>query len=319
PMPTLLVEQDDQQTLITIHGRTPIGRSAENRIVIADAHVLPLHACIVSEGRDSYIEDLSGGLSTEVNGELVSQRQPLRDGDRIRIGPARITFSEAGDEDPPREQASPTELIRFQCACGATIKARAVLAGRRGRCKRCGEMVTVPQPDEEVLEAVEILDDEPESIGVKEVCSVCQSDLDEEDERTICSACGLPFHSECWRENLGCSAYGCRNVNALKPRPQPLPARPPLRSFGPPVQTGPRPAAVDPGTPWEYLFLAGTALAVLLGLVTFGLTALVAGIAAGAYVVLRFDRARLVLMTICLVAAALGFLVGIVVSIMLWV
>lgn len=51
------------------------------------------------------------------------------------------------------------------------------------------------------------------------ICSICQCPVEPHDEVTECNACGLPFHQECWEENQGCAAYGCRNVHALKQGP----------------------------------------------------------------------------------------------------
>ncbi len=47
-------------------------------------------------------------------------------------------------------------------------------------------------------------------------CGICQTIIGPEEKLTFCNECKLPFHEECWKENLGCSAYGCPNVNILK-------------------------------------------------------------------------------------------------------
>jgi hypothetical protein len=50
------------------------------------------------------------------------------------------------------------------------------------------------------------------------VCNICSYPIEQQlEKKTVCSACGLPFHSECWHEIGGCSAYGCTNVNLLNP------------------------------------------------------------------------------------------------------
>lgn len=51
-----------------------------------------------------------------------------------------------------------------------------------------------------------------------DVCNICSYPIEQQlENKTVCSACGLPFHSECWNEIGGCSAYGCTNVNVLNP------------------------------------------------------------------------------------------------------
>ncbi|MBK8981887.1 MAG: DUF4440 domain-containing protein [Ignavibacteria bacterium] len=43
------------------------------------------------------------------------------------------------------------------------------------------------------------------------ICPYCQSRLKKGADITVCSACGVPHHRECWDENSGCTSYGCRN------------------------------------------------------------------------------------------------------------
>ena len=43
-------------------------------------------------------------------------------------------------------------------------------------------------------------------------CAYCQSPLEPADARVTCSACGAEAHEECWKENGGCSVYGCRET-----------------------------------------------------------------------------------------------------------
>jgi len=44
------------------------------------------------------------------------------------------------------------------------------------------------------------------------LCSICQTAILAGERVLTCSHCGLPFHSECWNENRGCSAYGCKGA-----------------------------------------------------------------------------------------------------------
>lgn len=50
-------------------------------------------------------------------------------------------------------------------------------------------------------------------------CSYCGADVLADESKTVCEACGLIFHAECWKENMGCTAYGCRMQNCLKAGP----------------------------------------------------------------------------------------------------
>jgi hypothetical protein len=40
-------------------------------------------------------------------------------------------------------------------------------------------------------------------------CSICQSGIIAGEHIVFCPDCALPFHEECWKENGGCSQYGC--------------------------------------------------------------------------------------------------------------
>jgi hypothetical protein len=61
-------------------------------------------------------------------------------------------------------------------------------------------------------------------------CAFCQSAIGPNDDVAPCPFCGQPHHAECWRENGGCTVYGCRGQNLLggiasprAPQDQPTP------------------------------------------------------------------------------------------------
>lgn len=45
-------------------------------------------------------------------------------------------------------------------------------------------------------------------------CPICRSQVVRGEPVVACPACGLGYHDECWRENEGCGAYGCRRAPA---------------------------------------------------------------------------------------------------------
>lgn len=150
------------------------------------------------------------------------------------------------------------------------------------------------------------------------LCSICQSSIQADDANTNCSECHLPFHLECWEENLGCSAYGCSNVNALRSGPD-------IRIGSPPPFPGVRgislnttPPAQESDIPWEYLLLAASALGTLFGLMCFGALALAAGVVAVlCFVTSGKDKPSPVL-TACMVMSVIGLIAGVAVSISFW-
>lgn len=150
-----------------------------------------------------------------------------------------------------------------------------------------------------------------------QLCSICQTLLQASDPSTTCSECHLPFHEECWEENLGCSAYGCPNVNALRPGPDiqinsppPLPSR--YQSVNNNVQTE------ESDIPWEYLLLAASALGALLGLVCFGVFSLAAGIVAVIYFIATEKEKPSAVLAACLAMSLIGFIVGVALSVSFW-
>jgi hypothetical protein len=203
------------------------------------------------------------------------------------------------------------DKIVFRCECGASLGAPKSAAGRQGKCKHCGQVLRVPgKSDAPSSDFVEI---------IEEFCSVCQTTIEEDEAQTRCDACGLPFHVECWEENLGCSAYGCSNVNALKAGPDlsitSLPTLPSYRRQQAAVQQR-QAAATEADVPWEFLLLAASALALLFGLLCFGLFSLVAGAGAIAFMVHRREAANLAVMIACIVISGVGFLGGLIVSLL---
>jgi hypothetical protein len=44
------------------------------------------------------------------------------------------------------------------------------------------------------------------------LCSICQTNIIAGERIVYCPHCSLPFHVECWDENKGCSAYGCKGA-----------------------------------------------------------------------------------------------------------
>jgi hypothetical protein len=47
-------------------------------------------------------------------------------------------------------------------------------------------------------------------------CPYCQTNIKENADKVVCSACHTPHHKECWEENKGCTTYGCANNPGTK-------------------------------------------------------------------------------------------------------
>jgi hypothetical protein len=104
----------------------------------------------------------------------------------------------------------------------------------------------------------------------EDFCSICQSEIYAKDDRTSCPSCNLTFHAQCWKENLGCSAYGCDQVNALAPAPSPTAAAEEAydRDYVPQDSAL---EAQDSTFPWDSVLLALSFVAMAVGAIAYGL------------------------------------------------
>jgi pSer/pThr/pTyr-binding forkhead associated (FHA) protein len=97
----VLRDDEDRQVIVELEGeraRLTIGRSEANDIALEwDARVSRTHAALERLGADWTIAD--DGLSrngTWVNGERVTARRRLRDGDVVRVGATAVAFCAPG-------------------------------------------------------------------------------------------------------------------------------------------------------------------------------------------------------------------------------
>jgi hypothetical protein len=141
---------------------------------------------------------------------------------------------------------------------------------------------------------------------VRELCSICQFPVEGDEVRTWCPHCGLPFHAECWEENYGCSAYGCPQVNALKP------ARAAAPRPAAPAALGPDPF------PWDFLFVGAGAVSALVGLVTYGVPSVLVLLVALTARVLRKRKGPVWVLLLCVLVCLAGAVGGFLASRYLW-
>jgi hypothetical protein len=88
--------------------RLTVGRHASNDLVLDDSEVSRLHAVFEPVAAAWVVRDLSSRNGTRVNGDRISGERPLRSGDEVRIGQARIVYrSDTADPLAPTEGAEP--------------------------------------------------------------------------------------------------------------------------------------------------------------------------------------------------------------------
>ena len=215
-----------------------------------------------------------------------------------------------------------SETITFRCECGSSLSAPRAKAGGKGKCQRCGKVVPIPSVSEPAPRGAPA-DKSPGEPSSSATCGICQTALRPTDEVTHCNACQLPFHVECWLENFGCSAYGCRNVNVLKTATPTYAAAGAGQANAPTMLSHPagssaasamRPGLLGGDFPWEYILLVISGIGVLFGLVSFGVISLAFGVFAGvAYAFGGKGKSPLPFVA-CVVISLLGFVVGAIVS-----
>lgn len=76
-----------------------IGRGADAELWLSDDGVSRKHARLLQEGDRYYLEDLSSANGTYVQGEKISGRRLLEDGDQIQMGPSAVFRYSITDDD----------------------------------------------------------------------------------------------------------------------------------------------------------------------------------------------------------------------------
>jgi hypothetical protein len=202
------------------------------------------------------------------------------------MGPASIIFhgdDAVIDTAQPEQKAGTKDGLLLNCSCGARLWVPEDRIGGTGLCPQCGATV---------------------ALGERAVCSICQWEIMADVPTQRCPDCGQTFHVECWRENRGCSAYGCRQVNALA---DPRDAQVHEEEVGTPPQVTRR-------VSWEKPLVAASVAASLAGLLAFGLPALLVAILAASYRRKHRQRMHRGRLRACIIISVLGLIAGIAVS-----
>ena len=319
-MASLTIQIDDATQAGVITGRVLIGRKPFNTIAIDHPAVSRLHAWIERRDGAWWIGDCGARNGTFVNARRITRRTRLEDGDRITVAHATLVYHDRDDlpagAAPIRLEQADDRLTAdhngflFDCACGAPTWVPNHLAGRVQTCGHCHQQVQIPPAPAANLSDAPPADDAPPIL-----CSICQCPISRGESQTHCPDCGLAFHGECWEENLGCSAYGCSQVNVLA-EPQ-APARPPLPNVAPAFADADALAAPARGIPWDYALLGGGVLGGALGILAFGIPSLAILIVAMSYIP-RAPRERRMITSLAAVVSVAGLAAGLAASYLWW-
>ncbi len=294
-MPILIFNNSSGLVGGILNSRVLIGRNLTYGISLPDNSVSRLHAWIdpvADENAPWVITDAGSKTGTFVN-DVTIAHHALRTGDVIRVGTYSLTYlddEQLPDGTHPIELIAPPAVVRgagilFECSCGSPLWVDNKLAGKRGVCRHCRKPVTVPALSDQVHFDV------PDSSATapattpatatappptapapqvtaagtkrKTKCAVCHAPITAGEEMTTCPDCAMTFHTECWQENLGCSSYGCPQVNCLARDHEPEVATEA-------VDTGGTESIEEPAqSRLEVMLLAGSVVAGVLGAAAF--------------------------------------------------
>jgi hypothetical protein len=89
--PAYLVYEFERRAYPVSDAGFTIGRDAASNIVVREPSVSRSHAEVRAEAGE-YVLHTSGATGTRLNGHTINTPRQLRDGDRIEIGTAELTF-----------------------------------------------------------------------------------------------------------------------------------------------------------------------------------------------------------------------------------
>ena len=301
-----------------------IGRDSTNDIIVAHPTVSRNHARIDTLDGRYVLTDFNSRNGTRVNGKAVDDSESLQDGARLRIGHVRAWFFLKMPNKLPRSVNNRDVGICFNCACGQRLWSASDTIGMSVACNACNQSVEVPKQSTSVVDgsagtvAGVSVPRANEKDDARATCGICQWPIEADEALHKCIACGTFFHEECWRENHGCSTYGCVEVNAAVPKKRP--ATPsdvaPAAAAAPVIESAPTAPAAKPFA-WAHMLLGLSVVGSLLGLLAFGVPAAVVGLIAAVRLLVTKTESRSVLAA-AVVIALLGVVAGVMISRLWW-
>ena len=90
--PSFLVNTQTTERAAVTFPKCKLGRDRTNQIVIDDGYCSRFHSWITYEDGHYYIEDLGSTNGTLLNGTPLTNRRPLINADRVRVGRTDFTF-----------------------------------------------------------------------------------------------------------------------------------------------------------------------------------------------------------------------------------
>lgn len=100
-MARLLLESGGERRELRVAGPLTVGRSQTAGVYLDDKTLSREHTQFYLQGGRLYVRDLESKNGTYLNGALIMRPEPLKQGDRVKVGAATFTVAlEAGDAMP---------------------------------------------------------------------------------------------------------------------------------------------------------------------------------------------------------------------------
>jgi DNA-directed RNA polymerase subunit RPC12/RpoP len=94
--------------------------------------------------------------------------------------------------------------FKFTCPhCQQHLSADSSMVGSEVACPTCSGRLIVPEPPTSQPRVTH-----PRS-EVGGTCPYCRAEITPTDRTRVCPACHTPHHADCWKENKGCTVFGC--------------------------------------------------------------------------------------------------------------
>jgi predicted component of type VI protein secretion system len=132
-----MLESGGERRELRVTGPITVGRSQAAGVYLDDKTLSREHTQFYMQGGRLYVRDLESKNGTYLNGALIMRPEPLKQGDRVKVGSALFTVAlDAGDAMPavsapvaaPAHRAAPPQMTTVT-APAAAARPRVLLGG----------------------------------------------------------------------------------------------------------------------------------------------------------------------------------------------
>jgi len=94
--------------------------------------------------------------------------------------------------------------FKFTCPhCQQHLSADSSMGGTEVACPNCSKQLVLPDPPASRPLA------SSQAHQASSMCPYCRSEISSTDRTRVCPSCHTSHHADCWKENMGCTVFGC--------------------------------------------------------------------------------------------------------------